>query len=249
MKVVGHKRRRTLDESHGVQHPCLFDSEDLELSARDHHRALKTEVISSLNAGPAEVVLAALQAGKTDKWHTLHVNPTSFSTAGLQLTDWLAYLGFRRSDQCSFTSFQRCYSREVPEGFDLQRFATSFNAGFVHLEKAQAGLQACSFALPQPEGWGFSFGEGRRASRRAHPEISGDGHTALTVRQLKASEDERFLFPFTFIDTNDEKGFVTHYRPKHLPMSSEIRSVFSYLGLRAFDDCPEFDFDGCYFRI
>ena len=75
------------------------------MSDRDHHRALKTEVVGRLNAGRAQMVLAALQAGKSDKWFTLHVNPTSFSTAGLQPTDWLAYLGFRRNDQCNFTEY------------------------------------------------------------------------------------------------------------------------------------------------
>jgi hypothetical protein len=86
------------------------------------------------------MVLGALQSGKRDKWFTLHVNPTSFSTAGLQPTDWLAYLGFRRNDQCNFTESQRCYSREVPQEFDLQQFATAFNAGFGYLEKRKMGF-------------------------------------------------------------------------------------------------------------
>jgi hypothetical protein len=180
-------------------------------------------------------------------WPLCHVNPTSFSTAGLQATDWLAYLGFQRNDQCSFTQFQRCYSREVPEGFDLQQFATAFNAGFRHLETAQNGLENCGFMLPQPEGWGFYFGKGSHSARR-YQGIFGDGHMAMKAESMKATEDERFFFRFTFIDTGDEKAFVTHYRPKHSPMSSELRSVFSYLGLKPFDDCPEFDFEGCFFR-
>jgi hypothetical protein len=112
----------------------------IEMSGREHHRALKTEVVDRLNAGRAQMVLGALQSGKRDKWFTLHVNPTSFSTAGLQPTDWLAYLGFRRNDQCNFTESQRCYSREVPQEFDLQQFATAFNAGFGYLEKRKMGF-------------------------------------------------------------------------------------------------------------
>ena len=218
------------------------------MSGRDHHRALKTEVVGRLNAGRALIMLAALQAGKSDKWFTLHVNPTSFSTSGLQATDWLAYLGFQRNDQCSFTEFQRCYSHEVPQEFDLQQFATAFNAGFGYLEKAQNGLQACGFMLPQPEGWGFYFGRNGGSERRRKHAISGDGHTAMKKGTLKATEDEQFLFRFTFVDTGGEEAFVTHYRPKHSPISSELLSVFSYLGLKVFDDCPEFDFEGCYFR-
>jgi hypothetical protein len=218
------------------------------MSGRDHHRALKTEVVGRLNAGRAQMVLAALQAGKSDKWFTLHVNPTSFSTAGLQPTDWLAYLGFRRNDQCSFTEFQRCYSREVPQEFDFQQFATAFNAGFGYLEKAQDGLRVCGFMLPQPEGWGFYSGRSGGSERRRYHAISGDGHTAMKKDAMKATEDEQFLFRFTFIHTGGEEAFVTHYRPKHSPISSELHSVFSYLGLKAFDDCPEFDFERCYFR-
>jgi hypothetical protein len=43
----------------------------------------------------------------------------------------------------------------------------------------------------------------------------------------KATEEEQFLFRFTFIDTGGEEAFVTHYRPKHSPISSELHSVFS----------------------
>jgi hypothetical protein len=65
---------------------------------------------------------------------------------------------------------------------------------------------------------------------------------------MKQTEDDTFLFRFSFIETDSEKGFVTHYRPKHPPLSSELRSVFRYLGLREFQDCPEFDFEPCFYR-
>ena len=41
---------------------------------------------------------------------------------------------------------------------------------------------------------------------------------------------------------------MTHYRPKHYPLSSELTSVFKYLGLHEFSKCPEFDFDHCFYR-
>jgi hypothetical protein len=214
---------------------------------RDPHIALKSEVVKKINGGHLEIVLAHLQWGKEDEAWSLHVNPTSFSTAGLQATDWLAYLGFQRNDRCAFTSFQRCYSKWVAEGFNVEKFATAFNAGFGHLDKAQTALQACGFALPQPEGWGFYNGKPSGRSQRGTAEISGDGHNALKRQNMKATEDERFMFRFTFIEAERDKAFVTHYRPKHSP-SSEITSVFKYLGLREFKNCPEFDFDPCFFR-
>jgi hypothetical protein len=218
------------------------------MRGRDHHSALKSETVAKVNAGHIEIVVAKLQWGKDDKAFTLHVNPTSFSTAGLQTTDWLAYLGFQRNDRCTFTSFQRCYSKEVPEHFDVQAFATAFNAGYAYLQKAQNSLQVCGFMLPQPEGWGFFHGTASGRSYREHSGISGDGHTAMKTESMKKTEDDKFLFRFSFIDTGQEKAFVTHYRPKHPPLSSELRSLFKHLGLHEFTECPEFDFEPCFFR-
>jgi TIR domain len=218
------------------------------MSQRDAHSALKSEVLEKINAGHLEVVLAMLQWGKEDKGCSLHVNPTSFSTAGLQTTDFLSYLGFQRNDRCTFTTFQRCYSKWVDQGFNVGAFATAFNAGYGHLGKAQSALEACGFSLPQPEGWGFFYEKPSGRSYRESELVSGDGHTGVIVKQMKATEDGRFHFRFTFVDTGSEKAFVTHYRPKHLPLSAEIYGVFKFLGLREFQQCPEFDFEKCYFR-
>ena len=68
------------------------------------------------------------------------------------------------------------------------------------------------------------------------------------MNSMKQTDDDTFLFCFSFITTEYEKGFVTHYRPKHPPRSSELRMVFSYLGLEEFQECPEFDFEPCFYR-
>jgi hypothetical protein len=41
------------------------------------------------------------------------------------------------------------------------------------------------------------------------------------------------------------KGWITHYRPKNPPLSVELESVFRFLGLSTFAQCPEFDFEPC----
>jgi hypothetical protein len=215
---------------------------------RDPHSALKSEVISKINAGHLEVVLAKLQWGKDNKGYNLHVNPTSFTSAGLQTADFLGYLGFQRHNRCSFTSFQRCYCKWVDEDFKVEEFATAFNGGYGELSKAQGSLETCGFMLPQPEGWGFYNGKPSGGSYRGPEQTRGDGHTAMKVQTMKSTEDDRFQFRFTFIDTGSEKAFVTHYRPKHLPVSSEVSGVFKYLGLQEFHNCPEFDFEPCFFR-
>ena len=211
------------------------------MRVKDHHAALRTEVLGRANAGYIEIVLAKLQWGKDDVAFTLHVNPNAFTSGGLQTTDWLRFLGFKENTQCQFSNARRCFSKEVPEGYDLPRFATAFNEGFGQLQKAGEGLQAC----------GFWLRGGRELSAQArafHRELSGDGHTVMTTNAMNESEDDKFRYKFTFVDTGREKGFVTHYRPRHPPLSSEVRSVFGYLGLKEFHQCPEFDFEACHYR-
>jgi hypothetical protein len=219
------------------------------VNGRDPHSALKSDPVTSARHAHMEAVVARLQWGKNDIAYSLHVNPTAYTTSGLQTTDFLSYLGFRPSDRCSFTGFQRCYVTWVPEGFDPESFLAAFESAYAHLQRAESGLGACGFALPQPQGWGFFFDRDSRGNRERGPKaLSGDGHTARKSQSMKQTEDESFLFRFTFIETDHDKGFITHYRPKHPPLSSELRSVFSYLGLRSFQECPEFDFEPCFYR-
>lgn len=217
------------------------------MSGRDPHSALKSDIVGRANQHSLEIVLARLQWGKDDIAYSLHVNPTSFSTAGLQTTDFLAYLGFSRHDQCSFTSFHRCYARSVDEGFDAAAFPDIFNRAFRLMDQAARGFEGCGFLLPQPEGWGF-FQARTGGGSRALPTLAGDGHTARQARTMKQTDDENFAFRFTFVETDHGKGFITHYRPKHLPLSSEVSGVFNYLGLTPFAQCPAFEFEPCYYR-
>jgi hypothetical protein len=218
------------------------------VNGRDPHVALKSEVVAKMSRGSIEAAVARLQWGKNDVGYSLHVNPTSYTSHGIQKTDFLAYLGFRRSDKCNFTSFGRCYVNWVWDGFNLEGFLDAFGRGYAHLEKAEKGLSACGFFLPQPEGWGFHFGKPGGHTNRGAITLLGDGHTAHRVDSMKQTEDETFFFRFSFIETDHGRGFVTHYRPKHLPLSSELLSVLRYLGLKEFQECPEFEFEPCFYR-
>jgi hypothetical protein len=78
--------------------------------------------------------------------------------------------------------------------------------------------------------------------------LEGDAHTAREVKLLKQSEDSTFEFRFTFMEGDrQQQAFVTHYRPKHPPLSSDLSSVFRYLTLKEFEQCPEFDFEPCHY--
>jgi hypothetical protein len=66
---------------------------------------------------------------------------------------------------------------------------------------------------------------------------------------MKESEDENFWYVFTWLEGEHQKGWTTHYRPKHLPISPEVRVAFDFMGLAQFTQCPEFDFEPCLWRL
>lgn len=208
----------------------------------DHHTALRSEIQGKLNAGHMEIVLAKLQSGKDDIAFTLHVGSSMVTYGGdLQTTDWLRALGFQENGSCQFTNARQCFSKIVSERYDLQRFATAISEGFGQLQKADEGFRACGFWLPLA----------RQLSPQAQAfrqELSGNGHEAMSTKEMNSSQDDKFAYKFTFVDTGQEKGFVTHYRPRHPPLSSEVQSVFRYIRLKEFPQCPEFDFESCYYR-
>jgi TIR domain len=217
------------------------------MTGRDPHQALKTEVIGQARSTHIELRLAKLQWGKVDIGFSLHAIPHTFSTAGIQATDFLSMVGFARAS-CSFFGGGECYVRWTTETFDTTQFAQLFDKAFSQLQEAQRHLERCGIRFDQPEGWGYFFGKQSGRTRHGAAGLSGDGHTALTARPMKQTEDANFLYRFTWLVTGQGKGWVTHYRPKHLPLSSELQSVFKFLGLQEFAQCSEFDFEPCRWR-
>ena len=63
---------------------------------RDLHSALKTIVLQEVHEGGIRYKAIRLQYGKDDFVDSLHANPSSFTTAGLQTTDLLSFLGFKQ---------------------------------------------------------------------------------------------------------------------------------------------------------
>jgi len=54
------------------------------VATKDHHSALRAEILDKVNAGYIEIILARLQWGKNDVAFTLHVNPSAFTSSGLR---------------------------------------------------------------------------------------------------------------------------------------------------------------------
>jgi hypothetical protein len=196
----------------------------------------------------AEFVLARLQDSKTSERWTLHVRPGSFTTAGWQTTDVLGTLGFQHS-RCNFVTGEQCYARAVARDFPIDQFADAFEVAARNLTDAVRHLEACGLSLPQPEGWTFFTGRAHDRSRQPAFEASGDGHTSPERSELKRADDAAFLFALTYIKGGRDRGWVTHYHPKHPPLSREVAGALDFIGLRRFENCPEFNFEPCRWRF
>lgn len=216
------------------------------MSGRDLHRSLKSEILKKDAASGADLVFVKLAWGRQDVAFSLHVRPNTWSTYGIQMPDFLNYLGFRR-EQCLFLGGE-CYVRQVTADIDVDAFGRALGEGYQQLSQAERHLENCGFTLNQPEGWGYFFG--KQSSGRSRSSYHRDGHTsAITPETMKKAEDDAFCFVFTWIKNSEhEKGWTIHYQPKHPPLSIELRSVFSFLGLKEFRECPEFDFEPCSWR-
>lgn len=212
------------------------------------HSALKTTVIGNHAGDGINYILVRLQNGKDDFVDTLHARPNRYSTSGFQTTDFLSLLGFSRS-RCAFHGSE-CFCRQVPEGLELQALSSDIGKSFQIFQNAVSHMENCGLFIEQSEGWAFF--SGKPATRRARLNFycHGDGHTSPMTEKMKESEDDFFRFVFTWIDGGSDKGWTTHYRAKHMPLSDEFQSVIDFLGgFKWFSDCPEYDFEGCWWRF
>lgn len=219
------------------------------MPSRDLHQALKTKIVMSKSVSGLELKLLKLQSSETDIWHSLHARPSSYTPSGFQRTDFLNLLGFRRQT-CPLLHGD-AYCKLVWEGFDVEKFGDAFIKAFDNMESAEKYLNNCGYQLEQPEGWGYFFGKPSDSStgRRWSSFGAGDGHTASSSKRMKDAEDDYFNFAFSFIESSDDRGWTTHYGPKHPPLSQEMEAVFALLGINRFESCPEFDFKPCYWRF
>lgn len=220
-----------------------------QFRGRDKHSALKTEQIGSVSGTGVQFVAVKLQWGKSDYGFSLHASPSSFTSYGIQTTDFLSYLGFERG-ACAFTQSRECFSKWISEDFNLQKFAEAFATSFTELEKAEKVLENCGYRLCQPEGWGYFSGKTGYDRRHGYGGYSSnDGHTSTKSETMKNVEDEFFHFALSWMEGVDVKGWTFHYRPKHPPLSPEFEVVMRYLNLNTFHECQFFDFEPCYWKF
>jgi len=219
------------------------------MTSGDLHSALKTTVVADLAEGSIQYKHVRLQHGRDNFVDTLHACPSSHSTAGIQITDFLYFLGFRRSP-CAFHVIGQCYCRTLPLDHDVAGLAKAVSGAYEKFKRGSHELENCGLLIDRPEGWGFFYG--RQSSGQSFPDHRsyGNGHVAPKSERMKESDDSFFRFVFTWIDGADDKGWTTHYRAKHMPLSPEFQAALDFLGgFSWFAECPEFAFEGCWWRF
>ena len=216
------------------------------MNRKDTHKALKSKIVKEEGGDGISFVLTKLSWDKDDAGYSLHVALSSHTSAGVQTADFLNWLGFELS-RCPFVNSQKCYTRWVDKDFDLSAFAMAFSRTFDMVKDAQKRLERCGFFLKRPEGTVYFYGR-RPDNRQRVSDMPGDGHEAVSVESMRGSEDQVLSYKFTWLKTAQNKGWVMHYRPKHPPLSSEIKSAFKFLELKRFSKCPEYDFEPCHWR-
>jgi len=92
-RAAGRAALAGLRHLHDDSRRCIDGESRLVAHGRDLHSALKQDVVSRVTREGLEVVLARLQWGKDDVAFSLHANPSQYSSAGLQRTDFLALAG------------------------------------------------------------------------------------------------------------------------------------------------------------
>lgn len=169
----------------------------------------------------------------------------------MQTTDFLSYLGFKK-EVCQFVAPKVCYTTWIDSSFDLGEFSKNFGDAFVNFEEAYKLLRNCGHELDQPEGWEYfnpsivrKDSNSRFFSRLIKGLSSGDGHNANRVENMKQSEDDDFIYRLSWIEKANTKGWVFHYRLKHSD-DQDLVSIIKLLELEAFDECPLFEFEQCF---
>lgn len=193
------------------------------------------------------LILMQLQSSKTDISHSLHVRPSEFSTAGFQWTDFLSQVGFTRT-QCPYHHGDG-YCRFVEKGLDLNACGQALGAAYRKVQEADRHFEACGFWLPRSEGFGYFYGRPSTPTRHPTTRVIGDGHTSPKSHRQKFSEDANFEYVLSWIEGGTERGWTTHFRPKTGQVSEEVQTVFDLIGIDRFQECPEFEFDPCFWRF
>jgi hypothetical protein len=216
------------------------------VSGNDLHSALKSHEVGDFTVSGIRFKHVRLQHGKDAFTETLHASPTGWSTCGIQATDYLRYLGFIRRP-CQF--FQgECYSREILATIKAEQLTNAIGHSLDQFKIGAKSLDECGVHIHQPEGWGYFFGKRSGAARRpVLPDV--DGHIGTETKRLKESEDDVFRYVFTWLVTSRMKGWITHLRARHMPLSQEFSAALSFIdGFSQSKECPEFGFESCWWR-
>lgn len=192
-------------------------------------------MVKTVNCAGFNFTEVEVTHGKDDIARGFHAAKHTSSGSGLKPEDVLCWIGFEQRG-CRVIDDPRALCMVVPDGLDLDAFASAFATAAGLAVAADKSLQDCGFYL-----------ESRDFPAKHWVDTGSDGHTGEAHERLKDTEDDRFRYLLTWMKTRGEGGWTTHYIPKE-PLSSDAERVFARLGVRPYKQCIELDFDQCYWR-
>lgn len=154
------------------------------------HSALKTTVLNDHTAHGIHYKLIRLQNGKDNFTDTLHARPNTWSSSGIQSTDFLSLIGFRRS-VCQF-HHDECFCMEVTKDIDVAALANAIQKSLELFQNASSHLENCGLFVAQPEGWGFFYNKPANRRMPSSSHCRGNGHTASKIELTRQSPEVSF---------------------------------------------------------
>ena len=109
-------------------------------------------------------------------------------------------------------------------------------------------MENCGHFINQPEGLEYFYPNATHRVPRTKSGYGGDGHNANHTKDMKQTEDNDFFYRFSWIERTNSKGWVIHYRPKDTT-NQNISSVLKFLDLNVFKECPQFEFEQCFWMF
>jgi hypothetical protein len=216
------------------------------MEPRNLHMSLKSNIEKKIYEPMGEFLIVKLQYGKNDELFSLHVSPSSISLNSIQLDDFLKILGFQES-KCQFTANRKCFVKLISASFNLEEFADDVVGAFLQFRNSIDDLSNCGFYLPKSDDWHYQPGQSY-VKKSLDLLLEGDGHNGMTQSLMQEASDDFMQYKLSWLISNNGRGWIFHYRPKRAPISSEIESVFQFLGMQQFMECPNFDFEPCFWR-
>ena len=125
----------------------------------DGHSAVSHHIVDRYSDGVIEVVLVERRMANGQTNLVIHIEPKTFTTAGVQWTHFLEWLGFRYFNDCPHVSGRRCLWRSWDgDKTSAPLIAQALKEAYRQVYEADRLLSETPLKLPESNsGWLYFF--------------------------------------------------------------------------------------------